>query len=606
MRSLTVFAVIGALIGLWLTAVTTAIAVPSYGEYIISARMYENLMLPGGVGEVLVKLSPWLLWLGVALYVWLWFVVAGRLNPALTRLPFARDGKPIWAWVAWLVAGALMLIPAAIVFRALDPGFNAGDNLRVIHWIAIPVAAAVSWALLSPRAFGRFGAGALPPLQWPDVARSAGFGAVFILLFVLASKAIGTGFMAWFTVVVEGLDRNSEVSMFGMYGMLAGMVVLFGLGYAVIFGLLPAFVPGPESWRQRLSCVRPALVLLTISLAAAVIALPMLSAVHYLGSKRLVAAADLSAIQPLSLRFVKLCKDKECRVKGDQSPNPVLTVGKPITQVPTYGLMVVDGGMVPAHPDTVPALEKFVAEHRRSVLRKAAMTGAVEVYKQLWQRQDAARLWERFVQQGDLHDSTLIWQQVQLAWLVNASPINAETRALLESMSDDRQYVIGGRAAVRLAAAWARFGDMTKANLFLDRAKKANPEKYDEVKLACADLVNGYIGGQIVMPAGTEGVRVGLFRVSPDPTRKPDAQSGKPASFGSGSLVRLTDSAMLAADGRFAFQGVGSGEYTLALLIPGAKLQEKNAVAGYNVPERIVLGAAAPRRDLGSIRLTPQ
>jgi len=70
--------------------------------------------------------------------------------------------------------------------------------------------------------------------------------------------------------------------------------------------------------------------------------------------------------------------------------------------------------------------------------------------------------------------------------------------------------------------------------------------------------------------------------------------------------VRLTASTILGADGRFTLQDLGSGDYYLALLVPSDKLADKTGIAGVNVPDVIRLGAASPRRDLGTIRLTPQ
>jgi len=315
---------------------------------------------------------------------------------------------------------------------------------------------------------------------------------------------------------------------------------------------------------------------------------------------------DFSTIEPLSLQTIKLCHNKACRVKGDRSASPVLAVGQPVGQVAAAGMTLTDGGFVPLHPDTVKLLEQFVAEHRYSVLRKSAMIGAMEVYQKLWQRDDEFRLLDRFVARGDLQSGTILSTQRQLAWLVYAAPINADTRALLESLSDDRHYYIGSRAAARLAVAWARFGDMDRADVLLARARRASPGKFDHVQLARADLNHGRISGRIVLPGGAEQVRLGLFRVSPDPTRKPEKLPGHPAAFSVTSTVRLTTSVVLGADGRFALDDLGSGDYYLALLVPSGQLAGADQVAGRNVPDLIRLSAAAPRRDLGTIRLTPR
>ena len=605
MRSLFIFAVIGAAVGFWLTLILISIGAPSYGDYLIPLEQYQDLASVGALANQLTAHFNALTLAGLVLFAGLWFHMAGVLNPQLARLPLPRDRKTILVWGAWLFAGLLMLVSMSLIYNRIDPGYSAGMSLKPAHVILIAITAAGAWTLVSPQAFGRFGDDS-PPFAWRSVARSAGLGLLFILLFAIVAKAIGISLVTLMTVVSEGLDRSSEGSSFGWFAMTVGMMVTFGLGYAFVFGALPAFVSGAGDIRTRLNRVRPALVVLAVIGVATLISLPMLNAIHALGAKRLAQVSNLSAIQAQSLSLVKLCLAKDCRVKGDTSTNPSLRVGKPLSQAAAQGAMMVDGGYVPLHADTVPVLEKFVADHRYSILRKAAMSGAAEVYTRLWQRRDAERVWQQFLQQGYLDNTTILWSQLQLAWLVNAAPVNAETRALLETMSDEKQYWIGNRAAIKLAAAWARFGDINKANELLARAKTAQPGKYDYVQLAQADLADGKISGTIAMSSGAGDIRVGLFRVSPDPARKPEPGFRASSLMDRNAAVRLTDSAVLNAEGRFSFENLSSGEYHLALLVPEAKLGGKQAVAGLNVPDLIKLNKTNSRRDLGVIRLSPQ
>jgi len=605
-QKLSRFVLIGVATSAWMAIVLSITATPSYNDYLIPVGQYQQLMMTGVVADFMISLEPFVMPLGFAIYAWLWFNIAGYLNPATKTLRFAADRDALWTWVAWIVSGLLLLVSFALVYNPVA-GTMGGHRLQMIRWAVAVFAAIGSWTILSPQAFGRFGNKSLPPFSWRSVASTAAHGAAFIVLFGLVAKVMDIGFMTWATVMAEGLDRYSEASKSGWYGIITGMTVLVTLCYATVFGLLPAFVPGTGSLRTRMANVRPALLLSAAVAVAALVSLPILNSVNYLGSKTLKQAADFSGIQPQSLQLVKLCQDRGCRVKGDKSVNPVLAVGKPHDSVMAYGMMMIGGGPVPLHADTVKKLEQFVHEHRFSVLRKAAMLGASDVYLQLWQRADAAQLWNQFVSQGELKDATLFWTQMQLVWLMNASPINLDTRALLESMSDDKQYRIGAYAALRLAATWARFGDMDKANAFLAQARQANPGKFDYVKLAPADLANGQVRGKLVLPAGTTGVRVGLFRVNPDPTRKSDSTWDSGSSLvGNNPAIRLTGSAVLSADGSFVFDGLGSGDYYLGLLVPQDKLGGRHAVVGRHVPDRITLNKASSRRDLGVIKLTPQ
>jgi len=616
-RSLSVYALIGAALGLWVTAILMAIAVPAYSSYLLPWSLYHDLPGTGAFLQFIGKMGSWMGWIGISLYVWLWFLVAGRLNPSLSRLPFAREGKPLWAWAAWIGGGLLFIAVIAFSAQFADAGlFGMGGRKNVVILLLLALAAAGAWVVVSPRAFGRFGGNFPASLSWPGVAGSAGLGVLFAVLALLMLKAASAGFSVWFTVLVEALDRSSEASLLGSTWLMIGMTVLFAVAVAIVFGLLPVFVPGAGSWRKRLATSRPALILVVATLVVAAVAVPLVAQTHLLGSKKLVEVANLSGIRPLSLRHIKLCLDRACRVKGDKSPRPVLMVDKPIEQVSTFGF-IYSGGNIPLHPDTVAALEKFVVEKGKySVLRKSAIMGTSEIYKMLWQPLDAYRTVERFVAQGHLKHGSILWTQIELAWLANGSPISAEARKRLEALSDDKRYFIGHRAAVRLATAWARFGNMPRAQAFLDRARKAQPGKYDHVKLVRADLANGRISGRLAMPGGTDGIRVGLFRVTKDPTSRESSslrkragsklKTEKPRFPFAGSIVRLTDSAVLSGDGRFSFGNLGSGEYYLALLVPADKLNGKDRVVGNNVPDLIRLNAPNPRRDLGVFRLTPQ
>ena len=615
MRSLSIYGLIGAIFGLWALFVLVAIAMPAYHEYLMPLGMYHDVNAIAPLATLLGEAPNWLPWSALILLAWIWFMVAGRLHPALARMPRTDDGKRIWAWAAWMGGGLLFLAACILVFSVTDLGIiGAGGQSSDTNWIVALAAAAMVWPLVSPQAFGRFGNNHPSKLSWPAVARTAGLGVMFILAFGLIVKAVSAVFMIWFTVVTEALDRSMETSAFGWTWLSIGMVVMLALGSALAFGLLPAFIPGTGGWRARVTATRPALILAAGVLAAGVVALPLLSSVDYLGNKKLVDVAELSGIHPLSLRLVKFCADSNCRVSKDLSANPALKVGNPVTQVSASGSYY-GGGDVPLHPDAVAALERFVAgKGKNSVLRKSAMMGAADVYNTLWQPREYYQLIDNFTRQNSLKHGSLLQIQIKLAWLMRAAPINAETRAMLEQMSDDKRYFIGGRAAAMLAAAWARFGDMKRAEGFLASARRASPDRYDHVKLVLGSLSNGRLAGQIAMPgATTAGIRVGLFRLTDDDPTKPASSVRKKKSpgdpkpaFTKTNMTVLVGSAVLTADGRFAFQHLGAGDYYLAMLIPDEKLKGRDRIAGNNTPDLISLNAAAPRRDLGVIRLTAQ
>jgi hypothetical protein len=155
---------------------------------------------------------------------------------------------------------------------------------------------------------------------------------------------------------------------------------------------------------------------------------------------------------------------------------------------------------------------------------------------------------------------------------------------------------------------------MKRAEEFLARARKAKPGRYDAMSLTASGLSNGRVTGRIALPGATPaGIRVGLFRVTEDELAKSgtSASKGKPPrvvkpAFTRTGVTALSGSAVLTTDGRFAFQNLSAGEYYLAALVPDEALKGAERVVGINAPDLIGLNARAPRRDLGTIRLTAQ
>lgn len=609
MRSLSIYGLIGALFGLWVFQVLAGIAMPAYHDYLMPLAMYRDVTaispLAASFGVV-----QWLALGALFLVACLWLMVAPRLNPVFAPLPQAK-GKRRWAWAAWIGGGLLFLVGCICVSAATDmSSVVGGSESGVTHWIVAAAAFALAWVLVSPQAFGRFAnKRSSKKLSWSVVARTAGLGALFALTFGLIVQAASAAFMIWFTVVTEALDRSMEQSVFGWTCLALGMMTLMALAFAIAFGLLPAFVPGTSKWRARISAARPALFLAAGALVACVLALPWLYSIDYLGSAKLVDAAELSKIEPLSLRLVKFCGDANCRVRKDASAP--LKAAAPITQVSASGWLYA-GGDVPLHPDSVTALEQFViGKGKNSILRKSAMLGAADIHKTLWQPREYYELSDRFTQQGSMKHGSLLQTQIRLAWLMRAAPINAETRATLEQLSDDKRYFIGGRAAARLAATWARFGDMKRAESFLAVARERSPGRYEDVTLVPNTLSKGRLAGQIAIPGATpDGIRVGIFRVTNEEPTSPAASTKqeksprdrKPA-FTNTNITMLSGSALLTTDGRFAFEDLSAGDYYLAVLVPNEKLKGKDSIVGSNAPDLITLNSRAPHRDLGVIRL---
>src|SRR3990172_7338820 len=230
MRSLSVYGLIGAIFGVLAILILTAIAVPAYNEYLMPLAMYRDITAIAPLASVFDKMVGWLPWTALILFVWVWWLVAGRLHPVLARLPRTGEGNLAWTWAAWIGGGLLFLMSLVLVLSMFDLDLlGMGGRADALKWIVVMVASALAWLLVSPQALGRFGSQHPATLSWLAIARTAGLGVLFILTFGLVMKAMGATFNAWFLVVTEALDRSIEPSVFGWTWLTIGMVVTMAL-----------------------------------------------------------------------------------------------------------------------------------------------------------------------------------------------------------------------------------------------------------------------------------------------------------------------------------------------------------------------------------------
>ena len=603
MHRLSIFAALGALMGVVASAVLFTMAFPAYSDYLLPLSMYQDKLAMTILGESLIKVVQFETVLAIAVPVWLvlWFMVAGQLNPALARLPFARGARRGWAWAAWLAAA--MLFGAAVLTTSVGLQSSLTGMTADSLWLLGVLGGGMAWLLVSPQGFGRFAAQTRPRPDRIAVLRVAGLGMLFVGWCALVIQVFSTLIVrVLLTYVNDAWFTSTEPSLRGWFWLASGIVLSVAIATALAFGLLPLFVPGQGHWRTRAQAARPGLLLAAVVVVAGLITLPLLISTNYLGRTTLVEAAGLQSIRPLAFHTLRLCAASCASSDGKSNPG-ILQAGPRIDQV--HGLGALDSGVsVPLHPDVVPALDEFATgPGRHSVLRKSAQLSALEIHDALWEPQQTDRLHAQLVQRGEI-DGFLIYQQVRLARLMQAAPINAESRAMLEQLSDPRQFHVSGKAAVKLAAAWARFGDTKRARNILSEAQRQAPGRFDNIQLPVTTLRNGSVSGRLALAGqSVEGVRVGLFRMTNDDPTRPNEQSAA-TRFTSTPVSRLSSSVVLKSDGRFVFSDLSNGDYFLALLIPADLLNDRQAIRANPIPDRIEVSTRRPQRELGLIQLT--
>jgi len=579
-------------------------------EYIISRDLYEQMIGNSRLYPALESLVPWGYVFGYVIFiVLLWYLVASILNPAFIRFPFNPYHKSLRAWLTWLIGG---LTFSVLVFAVASANLFGSypDEIKKYEWLLLYGMGAVAWVVISSHGLGRMDRSFTENFRWQNLLRVAGQGLLFTGLLLLVDQIADYGLNAILILITESFFRSGEFSTAGYVWSWFGITVIGGMIFAITFGLLPLFKPGAGGLRARMTASRPALWLLGIVVVASLLVTPLLYSIHLLGDRTVAGVTGVDKIEPLSLSEIRLCTAGECLCNSEESSALLLEVREYDEDISGLGFLM-QGGEVPLHPDIVPVLDQFLREHEHSVLRRSAMADVIELHRQLWQPLASHRVMEQLIREKHLESEPIIWTMLRAAWLERAAPINDETRRMLSYLSDETRFFISDHYAIKLANAWARFGDEQQMNRFLEQARQYDPEEYQDLDLQPAKLTSGQIKGQLNMPGDVAGIRVGLFRRPETPLQQAKArQSGKPQQEEKRSIsfywMNAVTSTILSSDGEFQFTNLGSGDYYLALLVPQDKLGGAEKVAGHHIPDAITLNTQHPKRDLAEIRLVPE
>ena len=588
-------AVCGAVIGLLLGAYLSAIAAPSYSRIAVSWSQAAELEKIARLGELMTALARWALLPAILAAAASWIMIARRLNPRLPAFPFRGAPRPGLAWFATVLSGLAVGGAAAAAGDSTSTIFMSDAQTidRSLGLLIAVLGGAAAWVVLSPAGW----AGELTEWRkpWRAAARPwlkvAGLGAAFGAVLFLGVRAVHRLFGFLFTYNVEVWHPGSQVRIAAIYADFAILSGLGALAFVSAAAFAAALAADEAPARDRLKRAAPGLAVAFACGAAAVCLRAGLVAENDWNAGGLAQAAGILATPPPPPTLVYLGFDR----------GPKTTV-KPWELSVRYSGWT-SGGDFPTTEDSAAALERFLAGRGASSRYRGAAIGVLPVVRAILWQPDMA-----FGRLGALTppvEPTFIEGLLERAWLTRVAPVTPENRARLETLSDKSRYRIPGHAALGLAKAWARFGDLPRARLWLDAARAdASGADLDEAKNyslpARAPLVAGRVKGRIALRGRPGGpILVGLFQV-PD-----ESKSSEPPGHGTGVLVRLAASTPASRDGRFEFPHLSAGRYSLGFLLPAASVPPNMRGAKVSrQPGIVVVDSAHPRPDLGTIELS--
>lgn len=586
-RKVLLLAVCGALAGLEVALILSAIAVPSFSKLPLPWPQAAQLARVSRIGALVMRLMPWGALAGSAAAMASWILLARELNPRLPESLFQKGPRQKVAWPLTALAGLAVGIG---LWNALSGPMSDLTPAASAAGAALAMAgAAVGWIILAPSGW----AGTLESWRRPWAAgvaswASAGaLGALFGGAVFLGALAVERLFLFLFTLNTQVWHPSSTVRADAI-AVSFGLLTLFGsLSFLSAWSLARALAPDEAPGRERLRRALPALgIMLACAATAAVLRLDAARR-HDWTAGSLSRAAALPDETAAPRLLIALGDDGHPRV-----------VAKPWEMVESsndFGL----SQSAAATPANVDALMRFLAGRGASSRYRGASIHAIfSIDALLWEPEKAFAASRALAQR---FEPPLIHSFIERVWLVKSAPITPENRARLAELSDPKLYRLEGRNALALAQGWARFGDLERSRAWLETARATGTEpaelKTFEVP-ARAPLTDGAIQGRVRVSGAKAGpVRVGLFRVADE-----DKVAGAPY-HSNGLLVRLTAAQDLGPDGRFAFRNLSAGRYELALLLPADALGAKAPNVSGN-PGIIVVGRSRSRVDAGTITIS--
>jgi len=581
---------------------------------LISVALYdEKLQVPtlvsfiNGISKPAVLLGIMLLVTSVS-----WYVITGRLNPALRGLLFSGGRGSVKAWV--IVVGSGLIFWAGVIFGLntsydfVITGFfgfwriNAFGSINdfwgindTFTWPPAILAGGLAWLLISPQGLSNLRNNNWRSKRTAVMLLTLVQGALYMLLIGLTilffrRYCVGDIFYFLNTGLWSSYFMDTPVTV-----MLESIAIIaaFSISYMLLFGLLPLFIPESGTFSERIKNARSGWYFSIFLLVASVICMPYLISTKVILNPTLAEAAGLQNVLPPTFRSLRFCNDLACGkywsnfgkensgIRYDKSGEPYVLQPR----ISSYGKY----GSIPLNMEAIQLLEKFaLSAEKNDVMRKLAVYAVNDMYFGLDLPRLAYAFKQKSLSQGhNFLDSS--GNSMTLFQLANSLPVDRETRAMLEFYSNENLFHHRAVDLKLLAMAWARVGDMDRAKIYAGRARSIDPKQFASLEVSPSKITHGSISGRLEIDKHeTSGIRVEVWR--------------KREGSDSSNLI-FCDHVVIGADGRFVFNNLTDGEYILGMQMPLSVVEKNDTLFGKNIPNKIVLDKAHPRQDVGVIQL---
>lgn len=546
-RFIVLFMILGALTGLSIGLILTAIAVPSYGNYILTLKEKADFEHLGNIGN----------WVPAAPIVWMLFLVLGTfafalflsaLNPHIKGAFRNKTSFP----------KALTVVIASFVFTCI-----VGYLANIEQLIFLPLVLSISWlvagelGLAGDYSSWKMGANAKPVEAFllGGVTGAVMWGVI---------RFFEWGGSKYFFLVSEVWDGSGETTWLGFMLLGGGLVAVFMVGMGIFASLTLALSPTYRTAKERLIRLIFPSVLIGGSCLLVTITYQIASAKYNLNKGTLAAAIGIPDKASV-YRTVILLKSTD--VKPEAWPLETK----------------VDSGFFPAGNveisyENLKRAEDYLRNHPDgSVFNYAAKEMLASGYYALWDVKNG--LEQQFKASEDM-----LLPRVVLVSKLPYLPTTEINLNYLKSFSDEGKWYVGPKYSLKIADAYRHFGMMEEAKKWFEKGKAGRADTSKTRPMSGPVLTDGSIKGKITIEGKhPPDIMIGLIQ-----------DDGSLKALGGGGILfakKLIDAQPLDPAGGFSFERLGESEYLLAIMTDEKTVPSASDVKVVNSPGSIKLTA---------------
>lgn len=570
--------ILGIVFGMGTVAIVGAIAVPSSIGVILTQAEKADYELMSLRFDWVANNPYVILYIVIVFVVTACILLLANLNPNFKNKYKGKTAKLKLSAVLLcsLVCFLFLLIPPTSFYFSIYSAPPPLDNTTAFVFFFLGmgllwfIAGETGWAGdFSSWKMGVQGKGAKPFLSFilGGIIGIAAFGLYYLFKW---------SFYKYKFLVLEVLGESGEVSYPGFKLLVYELMFMSSVCLGILSGFVTSLSPTHKTAAQRLTRLIFPAILLAILIPVILITYNNAVTKYDLGKKSLAEAVGVPEKASLSKTIVLFLPDRAVLQEW-----PMQTKGSSF--IGTYAIEL--------SYENIKKVEDYIAGHKDgSVYNYVARDALMRGYSGLWDVKNE-------VEQLFKNSKEILMFRLILISQLRYLPVTQDNLNYLKYFSDEGKWYIGSRYALRIAEAFMHFGMVDEAKAWAEKAKAKGEDVSKITFLNDRVLTDGKITGSIKVngkpPANT---KVALLRYTEGFAKIDDASLPN----------RLIDVRELDSSGKFAFDTLGKGNYTLAIMtdketIPYDLPKDKLNVNTYSTVIR--LGADNPVLNLGDINI---